>query len=205
MCESVEGLSFHNFRITTKRAEKTYPLTSTEVNRIVGAAVVERTGADVRLRDPELNIFIEIVGAQAYFYHERFAGAGGLPVGMSGQVACLLSGGIDSPVAAYRMMKRGCQIVFIHFHGHPFVSRASADKAEELARHLTRTSIIPVVSCCLRDIQRQGFYRRHRLCGRIVSAADGQIAQELALAHPMLGARHRDSLGQVCVPNGRQY
>src|SRR4030095_15326874 len=101
-----------------KRAEKTYPLTSTEINRIVGAAVVERTGASVSLRDPELNIFIEIVGAHAYFYHERFAGAEALPVGMSGQVACLLSGGIDSPVAAYRMMKRGCRIVFIHFHGH---------------------------------------------------------------------------------------
>src|SRR2546429_6103704 len=57
---------------------------------------------------------------------------------MSGKVACLLSGGIDSPVAAYRMMKRGCRAVFVHFHGHPYVTRASADKAEVLAHHLTR-------------------------------------------------------------------
>ena len=138
VCESVQGLSFHTFRVTTKRADKSYPVTSMDVNRHVGAAVVERTGAHVSLGEPELTVFIEILGAGAYFYHERFPGPGGLPVGMSGTVACLLSGGIDSPVAAYRMMKRGCRAVFIHFHGHPFVTRASADKAEELARRLTR-------------------------------------------------------------------
>src|SRR5437016_3824039 len=138
ICESVQSLSFHTFRVTTKRADKSYPLTSMDVNRHVGAAVVERTGAHVNLDNPEFTIYIEIMGSGAYYYYERFPGAGGLPVGMSGKVACLLSGGIDSPVAAYRMMKRGCRVVFIHFHGHPFVSRASADKAEELARHLTR-------------------------------------------------------------------
>ncbi len=199
VCESVEGLPFHNFRITTKRAEKTYPLTSTEVNRIVGAAVVERTGASVRLRDPELNIFIEIVGGQAYFYHERFAGAGGLPVGMSGQVACLLSGGIDSPVAAYRMMKRGCRIVFIHFHGHPFVSRASADKAEELARHLTRHQYHSrVYLVAFGEIQRQVVLSappplRVVLYRRLMV----KIAEELALSNKCWAILTGDSLGQV--------
>ena len=138
ICETVQSLPFHTFRVTTKRADKSYPLTSIEVDRHVGAAVVERTGAHVSLGKPEMTIFIEILGTSAYYYCERFPGAGGLPVGMSGKVACLLSGGIDSPVAAWRMMKRGCRAVFIHFHGHPFVTRASAEKAEELARHLTR-------------------------------------------------------------------
>jgi len=138
VCDSVQGLPFHTFRVTTKRADKSYPLTSMEVDRHVGAAIVARTGTRVRLNDPDLTVFIEILGTSAYYYCERFAGAGGLPVGMSGTVACLLSGGIDSPVAAWRMMKRGCRAVFIHFHGHPFVTRASADKAEELARRLTR-------------------------------------------------------------------
>jgi thiamine biosynthesis protein ThiI len=199
VCESVDGLSFHSFRITTKRAEKTYPLTSTEVNRIVGAAVVERTGADVSLRDPELNIFVEIVGAHAYFYHERFAGAGGLPVGMSGQVACLLSGGIDSPVAAYRMMKRGCRIVFIHFHGHPFVSRASADKAEELARHLTRHQYYSrLYLVAFGDIQRQVVLSappplRVVLYRRLMV----RIAQELASSNQCWALVTGDSLGQV--------
>ncbi|HEX9546144.1 MAG TPA: THUMP domain-containing protein, partial [Acidimicrobiales bacterium] len=127
ICESVQSLPFHTFRVTTKRADKSYPLTSIEVNRHVGAAVVERTGTHVSLDNPEMTIYIEIMGVGAYYYHERFPGAGGLPVGMSGKVACLLSGGIDSPVAAYRMMKRGCRAVFVHFHGHPYVTRASAD------------------------------------------------------------------------------
>jgi thiamine biosynthesis protein ThiI len=199
VCESVEGLSFHTFRITAKRADKSYPLTSTEVNRIVGAAVVERTGAHVNLGHPELNIFIEILGPKAYYHFERFAGAGGLPVGMSGKVACLLSGGIDSPVAAYRMMKRGCRVLFIHFHGHPFVTRASADKAEELARHLTRHQyysrlyLIP-----FGELQRQivlstpaplrvVLYRRLMV----------KIAEELACANKCWALVTGDSLGQV--------
>jgi thiamine biosynthesis protein ThiI len=199
VCESVDGLSFHTFRITAKRAEKNYPLTSTEVNRIVGAAVVERTGAGVSLRDPELNIFIEIVGAQAYYYHERFAGAGGLPVGMSGQVACLLSGGIDSPVAAYRMMKRGCRIVFIHFHGYPFVSRASADKAEDLARHLTRHQYYSkLYLVAFGEIQRQVVLSappplRVVLYRRLMV----KIAQELAWSNKCWALLTGDSLGQV--------
>ena len=199
VCESVDGLSFHTFRITAKRAEKNYPLTSTEVNRIVGAAVVERTGAGVSLRDPELNIFIEIVGARAYYYHERFAGAGGLPVGMSGQVACLLSGGIDSPVAAYRMMKRGCRIVFIHFHGHPFVSRASADKAEDLARHLTRHQYYSrLYLVAFGEIQRQVVLSappplRVVLYRRLMV----KIAQELAWSNQCWALLTGDSLGQV--------
>src|SRR2546427_1681801 len=138
ICESVQSLSIHTSRATTKGAEKSSPLTSLDENRHVGAAVVERTSAHVSLDNPELTIYIEIMGVGAYYYYERFPGAGGLPVGMSGKVACLLSGGIDSPVAAYRMMKRGCRAIFVRFHGHPYVTRASADKAEVLAHHLTR-------------------------------------------------------------------
>ncbi len=199
ICESVQGLPFHTFRVTAKRADKSYPLTSIEVNRQVGAAVVERTGAHVSLDSPELTIFIEILGAGAYYYYERFPGAGGLPVGMSGKVACMLSGGIDSPVAAYRMMKRGCRAVFVHFHGHPFVTRASADKAEELARDLTRHQyysrlyLVP-----FGDIQRQivlsapaplrvVLYRRLMV----------RIAEEVARANKCWALVTGDSLGQV--------
>ena len=199
ICETVQGLSFHTFRVTTKRADKSYPLTSMEVDRHVGAAVVEQTGVHVRLKNPELTIFIEILGAGAYYYCERFPGAGGLPVGMSGKVACLLSGGIDSPVAAYRMMKRGCRALFIHFHGHPFVTRASAEKAEELAQRLTRHQyysrlyLVP-----FGDIQRQivlsapaplriVLYRRLMV----------RIAEELGRSNKCWALVTGDSLGQV--------
>src|SRR2546422_1508916 len=74
ICESVQSLPFHTFRVTTKRADKSYPLTSIEVNRHVGAAVVERTGAHVSLDNPEMTIYIEIMGVGAYYYHERFPG-----------------------------------------------------------------------------------------------------------------------------------
>ena len=199
ICETVQGLSFHTFRVTTKRADKSYPLTSMEVDRHVGAAVVEQTGVHVSLKNPELTIFIEILGAGAYYYCERFPGAGGLPVGMSGKVACLLSGGIDSPVAAYRMMKRGCRALFIHFHGHPFVTRASAEKAEELAQRLTRHQyysrlyLVP-----FGDIQRQivlsapaplriVLYRRLMV----------RIAEELGRSNKCWALVTGDSLGQV--------
>jgi len=199
ICETVQGLSFHTFRVTTKRADKSYPLTSMEVDRHVGAAVVEQTGGHVSLKNPELTIFIEILGAGAYYYCERFPGAGGLPVGMSGKVACLLSGGIDSPVAAYRMMKRGCRALFIHFHGHPFVTRASAEKAEELAQRLTRHQyysrlyLVP-----FGDIQRQivlsapaplriVLYRRLMV----------RIAEELGRSNKCWALVTGDSLGQV--------
>ncbi len=199
ICETVQGLPFHTFRVTTKRADKSHPLTSIDVDRHVGAAVVARTGARVSLGHPEMTIFIEILGTSAYYSCERFPGAGGLPVGMSGTVACLLSGGIDSPVAAWRMMKRGCRVVFIHFHGHPFVTRASADKAEELARRLTRhqyQSRLHLVP--FGEIQRQivlsapaplriVLYRRMMV----------RIAEEIGRTHTCWALVTGDSLGQV--------
>jgi len=199
ICESVQGLTFHTFRVSAKRADKSYPLTSMDVNRIVGAAIVERTGAHVKLEHPDLTVFIEILGAGCYYYYERFLGAGGLPVGMSGKVACLLSGGIDSPVAAYRMMKRGCRAVFIHFHGHPFVSRASADKAEELAQRLTRHQYYSrLYMVPFGEIQRQVVLSgpaplRIVLYRRLMV----RIAEEVARTNKCWALVTGDSLGQV--------
>jgi thiamine biosynthesis protein ThiI len=81
---------------------------------------------------------VEALTREAFYSFGKVRGAGGLPVGASGRVACLLSGGIDSPVAAWRMMRRGCRVIFIHFHSYPILSRASQEKARELARLLTR-------------------------------------------------------------------
>jgi thiamine biosynthesis protein ThiI len=96
------------------------------------------SGAKVDLSNPDLTIYIEVLPDEAFIYFEKIQGPGGLPVGVSGTVICLLSGGIDSPVAAYRMMKRGCRVVFVHFHSQPFADRTSQEKATELARLLTR-------------------------------------------------------------------
>lgn len=130
--QHIKDKSFKSFRITTRRGYKGYPLTSMDVDRIVGAHIKGATGARVDLTRPELTIFVEILSKESFFYTEKFTGPGGLPAGISGKMVCLLSGGIDSPVAAYRMMKRGGSVIFIHFHSYPYLSKASQEKVEDI-------------------------------------------------------------------------
>jgi thiamine biosynthesis protein ThiI len=137
----VEGRSFNSFRIDTRRADKTFPLTSVEINKRVGAYVKDRSQARVDLEKAELTCWIEIVEKYALIYVERIPGPGGLPVGSSGKVVVLLSGGIDSPVAAWKMMKRGCTPVFVHFHSFPYTNKESQEKALLIARHLSAYSL----------------------------------------------------------------
>jgi tRNA uracil 4-sulfurtransferase len=135
---TLAGRTFRTFRVQTKRGFKAFPLTSPEINRDVGHYLQQHVSAAVDLETPELTISIEILPHEAFFFFDRETGPGGLPVGVSGKVACLLSGGIDSPVAAYRMLKRGCTVLFLHFHSYPILSRVSQEKARELATLLTR-------------------------------------------------------------------
>jgi thiamine biosynthesis protein ThiI len=133
----VEGRVFGSFRITARRAFKTYPMTSVELNRDLGALVQERTGARVDLHDPGFTVHVEVLPAETFVYADREPGPGGLPVGASGTVTALLSGGIDSPVAAWRLMKRGCRVVLVHFHSVPYLPPTSQVKALALAERLT--------------------------------------------------------------------
>ena len=129
--------AFQSFRVSVKRADKRFPLTSMEVEREIGQYLCDITGKTVRLKQPDLTLDIELLTREAHVAARKIPGPGGMPMGTGGKVACLLSGGIDSPVAAYRMIKRGCKAIFVHFSGRPLVSRASEDKALELARLLT--------------------------------------------------------------------
>ncbi len=195
----IATLPFQTFRITTKRADKRFPMTSLEVNREVGAHLCRQTGKHVSLGNPDLNIFIELVNREAYFSLVREPGPGGLPVGVSGKVLCLLSGGIDSPVAAYRMMKRGCKVAFVHFHGRPYLSRASEEKVRELVEFLTRYQLYSRLHLIpFGEIQRQivldapapfriVLYRRMMM----------RIAEELAKREQSWALVTGDSLGQV--------
>ena len=114
-----------SFRVSARRADKQLPLTSPHIEREVGGLIKEAKGWHVKLDDPALTIHIEMMPDHAFYYFGKEPGAGGLPTGTSGRVACLLSGGIDSPVAAYRMMRRGCSVLLIHFHSYPILSGAS--------------------------------------------------------------------------------
>ena len=127
-----------SFRVSARRADKRFPMSSPEIEREVGGRIKEARNWTVNLSKPELTINVEALTHEAFYSFGRIRGAGGLPVGASGRVACLLSGGIDSPVAAWRMMRRGCRVLFVHFHSYPILSLASQEKARELARLLTR-------------------------------------------------------------------
>ena len=197
--EAIQDVAFATFRVSAKRSDKRLPMTSMDVEREIGAHVCQLTGKAVNLRQPDVTIHIETLIKDAYYFLHREEGAGGLPLGTSGKVACLLSGGIDSPVAAYRLMKRGCPAVFIHFHGRPYVSRASEEKVRELAELLTRyQSNSRLYLVPFGDIQRQivlgapsafriVLYRRMMI----------RIAEELARRERCWALVTGDSLGQV--------
>ena len=134
---AVAGRSAASFRISARRADKRFPVPSPDIERLVGARVQRLTGWPVDLSHPAVTIRIEILTADAFFYFEKEHGAGGLPLGTGGKVMCLISGGIDSPVAAARVIRRGCRAHFVHFHSYPILSRASQDKARTLVTKLT--------------------------------------------------------------------
>jgi thiamine biosynthesis protein ThiI len=134
--ELVKGRQFKTLKVETKRANKRFPLTSPEVSATVGAHLLNATGASADMHTPDLRCNIEIVDEAAYIYVEKIRGVGGLPVGASGKVLIMLSGGIDSPVAAWRMMKRGVKALFVHFYSYPYTDKASLEKVEELAEIL---------------------------------------------------------------------
>ncbi len=151
-----------SFRVSARRADKRYPLTSPELERELGGRIKRATGWRVDLTRPALTIHAEVLPAEVFYSFGKERGPGGLPSGVSGRVVCLMSGGIDSPVAAYRMMRRGCRVHFVHFHSYPMLSRASQEKARELAALLTR----------------------FELRSRLYLVAFGELQQQVVLAVP---------------------
>jgi tRNA uracil 4-sulfurtransferase len=134
----VAGRSAASFRVLARRADKRFPVPTPDIERHVGRHVQAVTGWPVDLSRPALVIRVEVLIDDAYVYFEREAGTGGLPIGTGGRVMTLLSGGIDSPVAAWRLIRRGCRTHFVHFHSYPILSHTSQDKARELVEVLTR-------------------------------------------------------------------
>ncbi|MDA0999193.1 MAG: tRNA 4-thiouridine(8) synthase ThiI [bacterium] len=131
--EMIAPLKISTFRVRTRKGYPNLPISSQEWNRAIGARIQARRHLPVNLDAPGTMITIEALPRNTLVYVEKIPGPGGLPIGASGKVTALLSGGIDSPVACWRMMKRGCEVSFVHFHGAPYLSRASAEKAMDLA------------------------------------------------------------------------
>jgi thiamine biosynthesis protein ThiI len=134
---AVAGRSAPSFRISARRADKRFPIPSPDIEREIGRRVQQATGWPVDLSRPAVTIRIEVLTADAFFFFDKERGAGGLPLGTGGKIMCLISGGIDSPVAAARLIRRGCRAHFVHFHSYPILSRTSQDKVRTLVERLT--------------------------------------------------------------------
>lgn len=138
------------FKVETKRADKTFPYPSPEVSREVGAAVLTAfPHLRVDVHNPDVVVNVEIRDLGAYIHTRQLPGAGGMPVGTAGKAAILISGGIDSPVAAYMMAKRGLSLTAIHFASPPYTSERAEEKVCELLRQVghyagfIRTFVVP--------------------------------------------------------------
>jgi len=132
---------FSSFKVLTKRSYKEFPMTSLEINKALGEEIAAKFGKRIDLKNPELTIHVEICEKESFVYFDKFKGVGGLPVGCGGKVVCLLSGGIDSPTAAFLMMKRGCPVVLIHFFNRTINTRQALKKVDDIAKVLARVQI----------------------------------------------------------------
>lgn len=129
---------FESFKIVTRRGDKTFPLNSDQINRDVGKHIQTLSGARVLMDNPDLTCFIEIAPQRIFIYAEKIPAPGGLPVGSNESAVSLISSGIDSPVASYKIMKRGVKLTYVHFHSQPYTNRNSQRNTEDLVRLLTR-------------------------------------------------------------------
>ena len=130
-----------SFKVESKRSDKAFPMTSIQLSQEIGGRLAEaHPHVTVDVRHPDYTVFVEVRDLAAYVHGPAEPGAGGLPTGVGGRAMCLLSGGIDSPVAAWMMAKRGMEIESVHFFSYPYTSQLAKDKVIELARLVTRYS-----------------------------------------------------------------
>jgi thiamine biosynthesis protein ThiI len=134
---SLSGEEFRTIRVDTRRVDKRFPLTSMETNAAVGAHLCGKFGVRASMSRPDVTVSIEIADGAVYVYSRRIPGPGGLPAGVSGRLVGLLSAGFDSPVACWRMIRRGCTVTFVHFHSMPYTSEASVGQVRDIVRVLT--------------------------------------------------------------------
>ena len=135
MLRLIEKKGIKTFKVDAKRADKSFPVKSPEIGRIIGAKVLIGCKVlKVDVHKPDCLLFVDVRRDKSYIYEQKISGFGGLPLGTNGKGMVLLSGGIDSPVAAWMMAKRGMLIEAVHFHSYPYTSERAQEKVEDLAR-----------------------------------------------------------------------
>ena len=197
--ELIREEKFESFAVRARRTHSNFPHRSMEVQEVVGALIKETTGARVDLKNADATAWVEMFGGTGIVFARRFEGPGGLPTGVSGKMLALMSGGIDSPVAAWRMGRRGAEVELIHFHGQPFTDPSSVRQAEELATALAKYQLQVIMHLVpLGDAQREIVTHapssmRMVLYRRIMMRISAELAGEIGAQALITG----DSLGQV--------
>ncbi|MBQ8834971.1 MAG: tRNA 4-thiouridine(8) synthase ThiI [Oscillospiraceae bacterium] len=202
-----------SFKVESKRSDKRFPLTSIQLSQEIGGRLAEaHPTVEVDVRHPDYTVYVEVRDLAAYVHGPAVPGAGGLPTGVGGRAMCLLSGGIDSPVAAYMIAKRGVEIEAVHFFSYPYTSQLAKDKVLELARLVTRYSgkmtvnVVPFTEIqeAIRDNCPEEFFtlvmRRFMMeisqriakedgCGALITGENlGQVASQTMEAMAVTGA-----------------
>ena len=189
-----------SFKVDTSRVDKRYPINSMDMSKAIGEVIFETFKIPVNLKQPQTRFNIEIQNDAFYYYSERLEGAGGLPVNTSGKVGVLLSGGFDSPVAAWSVMRRGCAPIYIHFHSAPYGEwRSSVTKIRKIVGQLATWGGPTTFYCVpIGELQRQialkapaklrvTLYRRFMV----------RIANEICKKNKAIALATGDNLGQV--------
>ncbi len=202
-----------SFKVESKRSDKQFPMTSIQLSQAIGGRLAEaHPTVEVDVKHPDYTVFVEIRDLAAYVHGPAEPGSGGLPTGVGGRAMCLLSGGIDSPVAAYMIGKRGVEIEAVHFFSYPYTSQLAKDKVVELARLVTKYTgrmTVNVVSFteiqeAIRDNCPEEFFTlimrrfmmeismriaKHDGCGALITGENlGQVASQTMEAMAVTGA-----------------
>ena len=202
-----------SFKVESKRSDKSFPMGSIQISQAIGGRLAEaHPSVKVDVHNPDYTVFVEVRDLAAYVHGPAEPGAGGLPTGAAGRAMCLLSGGIDSPVAAHMMGKRGLEIECVHFFSYPYTSQLAKDKVVELARLVTKYTgkmTLNVVSFteiqeAIRDNCPEEFFTlimrrfmmeismriaKHDGCGALITGENlGQVASQTMEAMTVTGA-----------------
>ena len=202
-----------SFKVESKRSDKQFPMTSIQISQEIGGRLAEaHPGVAVDVHHPDYTVYVEVRDFAAYVHGPAEPGAGGLPTGVGGRAMCLLSGGIDSPVAAYMIAKRGVEIEAVHFFSYPYTSQLAKDKVVELARLVAKYSgkmtvnVVPFTEIqeAIRDNCPEEFFTlimrrfmmeisqriaKHDGCGALITGENlGQVASQTMEAMTVTGA-----------------
>ncbi len=186
------------FKVNTRRSEKVFGKTSREINELLGERIINETGAVVDLEHPDVTVGVEIASGRAFILNEKHRGLSGLPVGCGGKVLVLLSGGVDSAVATFMMLSRGCSIEYVHFHGLASPDEIAKSKMPALMRllqeyggspaiHLIDATPVQLAFHAIKPKQELVMFRRFMIL------ASERLGHELGVNALVMG----DSLGQV--------